>query len=122
MSKAKDIISRAKAELVGFIKYETELISRIYNAIHTDEGGAYTEEEDWPWSPSIEVPVDNSYIDVYDDCTEQRKVIGIYIDEDGKPYVTTEEGDEIFCENLSVEELGKICDCLEVSYAKAIKK
>ena len=121
MSKAKDIISKAKAELVGFIKYETELISRIYN-IYTDEEGAYTEEEDWPWSPSVEVPVDNSYLDVYDDCTERRRVIGIYIDEDGKPYVTTEEEDEIFCENLSVEELGAICDCLEESYAKAINK
>lgn len=118
MSFAQERIKKVKDELIGFIKFESELICRAVNANTKD--GVCTTEEDWKWNPAIEVPVDNSYLDVEDYCTERRKVVAIAIEGD-KVIVTTEEKDEIYAENLSVEELGAICDCLAESFKSLTK-
>lgn len=125
MSFAQEKIRQVKKDLIGFIKFETDLISRAVNN-DTDEEGPYTEEEDWVWNPAVNVGVDNSYLDIDDYCTERRKVVSISIvEEEGisetKVVVTTEEDDEIYAENLSVEELGAICDCLAKSYESLTK-
>lgn len=120
MSYAQDVIKKAKTNLISKIKFEVGLIGTAVNA----EDHNYTDEGDWVWNPAINVPVDNSYLDVEDDYSERRKVVAIGIDElDGeeKVFVNTYEGDEIFAENLSVEELGGICDCLVESYKHLIK-
>ena len=123
MTFAKDVINKAKTKLIIKIKFEVGMIATAVNA----EDHNYTDEGDWVWNPAIDVPVDNYYavLDMEDnDYSERRKVVSIAIDEiDGeeKVYVNTEEGDEIFCENLSVEELGGICDCLEESYKHLVK-
>ena len=119
MSYASDKIKQVKADLCNFIKFETDLISRAVNS-DTDDEYPHTEEEDWNWNPIITVPVDNSYLDIYDDCTEQRTVVGVGVVED-KVTIITEEGDELYGENLSVEELGTICDCLVESYNSLTK-
>lgn len=121
MSRTSDIISKAKADIIGFIKHETELISKIYGN-DPDEDGIFTESGDWPYSPMIQVPVDNSYLDVEDDIYERRAIERVYVQDDGKVIVETEEGDEIYCENLSVEEIATIADCLEKVYTDIIKK
>ena len=125
MTFAKDVINKAKTKLIIKIKFEVGMIATAVNA----EDRNYTDEGDWVWNPAIDVPVDNSYLDVEDDYSEdyyseRRKVVAIGIDElDGeeKVFVNTYEGDEIFAENLSVEELGGICDCLEESYKHLVK-
>ena len=118
MSFASDKIKQVKNELIGFIKFETELICRAVNG--NTEDGIYTTEEDWNWNPAIEVDVDESYLDVEDYCTERRKVVAINITND-KVIVSTEEDDEIYAENLSVEEIETICDCLAESYKSLTK-
>ena len=119
MSFASEKIKEVKTDLIGFIKYETDLISRAVNN-DTDDEYIHTDEEDWKWNPVIEVRVDNSYLDVYDNCTERRTVVSIGII-DGNVFILTSEGDEIQGEDLSVEELGTICDCLVESYYSLIK-
>lgn len=111
MSYANDIIKQAKTSLIGFIKFEIPLVAK---AVGSEEEN-YVEDVDLKWNPAIEIPVDNSYLDVYDDCTERRKVVSICVEGD-KVVVGTEEGDEIYADNLSVEELGAICDCLSDTY------
>lgn len=120
MTYAQDVINKAKADLIGKIKFEVGMIGTAVNA----KDHNYTNEGDWVWNPAINVPVDNSYLDVEDDYSERRRVVSIAVEEiDGEEKVTisTEEGDEIFAENLSVEELGGICDCLVESYKHLIK-
>jgi hypothetical protein len=56
-----------------------------------------------------------SIIDVYDECYEPREVTGVYYSEGDEPFIMTDEGDEIYLKNLSVEELGAILEMLETA-------
>lgn len=112
MSKARDIVDVARKELVNHIKYETELISSIVS------GGAdnsRTEEEEWPYSPKVEVYVDESYLDVEDTIKEKRNVVAIEVG-NGRVQIFTEEGDELKAEDLTTDELCEIAECLEKTY------
>lgn len=111
MSFAKNIIKEVKENLIKNIIHGISIISDAYGR-DVEEDGLYTDEDEWPWSPAINVSVDNSYLDVEDDIVERRKVVQV-CEKDGTIFVMTYEGDEIFGEKLSVEELGAISDCIE---------
>lgn len=118
MSKAKDILSVARKQLIDHIEYETKFISSIVS------GGAdnsHTEEEEWPYSPKVEVYVDNSYLDVEDTIKEKRIVTAIEVG-NGRVQIFTEEGDELNAENLSTDELADIAVVLEKTIDKLNKK
>lgn len=106
---AKEIIENTKKEL---IKYIVALVKSISNKLGIDfeEEGAYV--EDFPCGIRIQIPVDDSYLDVYDDCYEPREVTGVYYSEGDEPFVRTDKGDELYLKNLSVEELGVILEVL----------
>lgn len=111
MNYATNVIKKAKNNIIKDLRYKIHWICLI---LDTDDGD-YSEQDDWTFNPMITIPVDNSYLDIYDDTYEQRKVIGIYVDDNERVYVTTEQEDEIFCENLTLEELEQIDICLEES-------
>ena len=72
MTYAENIIKRAKANIIDHIRFEVSLIDLIVNKHETADEEPYTSEEDWPYSPSVEVDVDNSSLDVEENITESR--------------------------------------------------
>lgn len=62
----------------------------------------------------IRIPVDNSYLDVEDECGETRTVNTILVDRSGIT-VITDEGDEIQDKDLTIEELADIVSVIELS-------
>lgn len=111
---ADGIVEKAKGDLIKLITFGVAL---IHNAVgnESEDGETYIEGDDLKWKPLIEVSVDESYLDVYDDISERREVTKICVC-DGQSYVETAEGDEIYCENLSVEELRNIANCIRESF------
>lgn len=122
MSYAQDIIKRAKKNIIGHIRYEVSLIDTAVNNHETAEEPYYTSEEDWPYSPSVSVLVDNSYLDIEDDTYESRKVVKVSVEDNERVVIEVEDGIEINPSTLDVEELADICSCLEISYKKLISK
>lgn len=118
--KAHKLAKKFKSELIEFIIYELDLTSNIFKH-DEDEDGVFVDGDELAWCPSIDVNVDNSYLDVYDDVTERRKVTMISCGE-GKPFIHTEEGDEIYLENLCCEDLIAIADAVEDTYNNIIKR
>lgn len=120
MSKAQDILFKAKVEIISHIRYE---INQIHSLVHKDNDDElpYTSEEDWPFSPAIRVVVDNSYLDVEETTYETRKVVTLSIEDDENIIVEDENGSEHKIKNLTIEELAFIADTLETSYFKLIK-
>lgn len=118
MSKAKDILSVARKQLTDHIEYETKLISSIVSG---GEDNSRTEEEEWPYSPKVEVYVDDSYLDVEDTIKEKRSVVAIEVG-NGRVQIFTEEGDELKAEDLTTDELYEIAECLEKTYNKLLNK
>ena len=82
--KATDILKRAKKAIIDHIKYETMLIDTAVNNHESAEEPAYTSEEDWSYSPSVSVLVDNSYLDIEDDTYESRKVVKVSVEDNEK--------------------------------------
>lgn len=120
--KATDILKRAKKAIIDHIKYETMLIDTAVNCHETADEPAYTSEEDWPYSPSVSVLVDNSYLDIEDDIYESRKVVKVSVEDNERVVIEVEDGIEINPSTLDAEELVDICNCLETSYKKLIAK
>lgn len=116
MTYAKNIIKRAKANIIDHIRFEVSLIDLIVNKHETADEEPYTSEEDWPYSPSVEVDVDNSYLDVEENITESRKVVRITTEGDKEIFIETEEGDELYGKDLSITELSAISDCVDRAY------
>lgn len=118
MTYARTIIDKAKTDLIEHIRYEIHLIDTAVNLTEQDS----TTEEDWPYSPTIDVETDNTYLDVEDYTSERRKVVKVSYYESKDILVETYEGDEIFGTHLSVDELASISDCLDFSYKKLCGK
>ena len=116
--KAHQLAKKFKTELIEFINYEVGLISK---ALKHDEEDIYVDGSELAWHPSIDVNVDNSYLDIYDETYERREV-SLISNGDGKPFVETEEGDEIYLENLGCEDLITIADAVEDTYNNIIKR
>ena len=115
MSYAKDLIEKARKEIILHIQYKVRLINLAVNAHHDADEEPYTSEEDWSYNPPVEVETDNTYLDVEDCTSETRAVVKVSI---FGPHiiVETEEGDEINGENIGIEDLAGISDCLDESY------
>jgi hypothetical protein len=120
--KATDILKKAKKAIIDHIKYETMLIDTAVNIHHDAEEPAYTTEEDWPYSPSVSILVDNSCFGIEDDTYESRKVVKVSVEDNEKVVIEIEGGIEINPSTLDAEELEGICNCLETSYKKLIAK
>ena len=118
--KAHQLAKKFKSELIDFIKYEVGLISNILKH-DEDEEGVFVDGDELAWKPTIDVSVDNSYLDVYDDVTERREITKVSCGE-GKPFINTEEGDEIYLENLSCDDLITIADAVEDTYSNISHK
>ena len=61
MSYAKDIIKRARKNIIDHIHYEIGLIDLAVNAHHDADEEPYTSEEDWLYNPVISDCLDDSY-------------------------------------------------------------
>ena len=121
MSYAKDIIKRARKNIIDHIHYEIGLIDLAVNAHHDADEEPYTSEEDWLYNPVVEVATDNTYLDVEDYTSETRKVVKISTFGQGI-IAETEEGDEICGENIDIDYLVGISDCLDDSYKHLVHK
>lgn len=120
MSYAKDLIEKARKEIILHIQYKVRLINLAVDAYDADEE-PYTSEEDWSYNPPVEVETDNSYLDVEDYTSEKRKVVKVSIF--GSHIIAeTEEGDEINGENIGIEDLAGISDCLDDAYKHLARK
>jgi hypothetical protein len=121
MTYAKNIIKRAKANIIDHIRFEVSLIDLIVNKHETADEEPYTSEEDWPYSPSVEVDVDNSYLDV-EDCTSETRAV-VKVSSFGKGIIVeTDEGDELCGETIDIDDLAAISDCLDMAYKKLAHK
>lgn len=120
--KATDILKRAKKAIIDHIKYETMLIDTAVNNHESAEEPAYASEEDWSYSPSVSILVDNSYLDIEDDTYESRKVVKVSVEDNERVVIEVEDGIEINPSTLDAEELADICNCLETSYKKLTHK
>lgn len=121
MSYAQDTIKRAKKNIIDHIRYEVSLIDLAVNTHESVDEEPYTTEEDWSYSPSVEVETDNTYLDVEDYTSEKRKVVKVSAFGEGI-IVETEEGVEFFEDNISIEDLAGISDCLDTAYKKLTHK
>ena len=120
MSYASEVIERAKMDIIGHIKYEVSLIDGIVHKHNDADEEPYTEEEDWSYNPSVEVDTDNTYLDVEDYTTEMRKVVRVGVFGNGI-VVETEEGDELTGNNIMIDYLVGISDCLDTAYKKLVR-
>ena len=114
---ADKIVEKAKRDIIGFITFGVAI---IHNAVSnkSEDGETYVKEDNLVWQPLIEVPVNDTYLDVEDYCSEKRVIVEVCVDKDGQSWVKTQEGDVIYCNNLSVEELANIANCLKESVEK----
>ena len=122
MSYAKDIIKKARKNIIDHIHYEVGLIDLAVNTHHDADEEPYTSEEDWSYSPSVSILVDNSYLDIEDDTYESRKVVKVSVEDNERVVIEVEDGIEINPSTLDAEELEGICNCLETSYKKLTHK
>ena len=120
MSYASEVIERAKMDIIGHIKYEVSLIDGIVNKHNDADEEPYTSEEDWSYNPAVEVATDNTYLDVEDYTSETRAVVKV--SSFGKGIIVeTEEGDELFGNNIGIDDLAGISDCLDTAYKKLVR-
>ena len=117
MTKAKEIIEKAKKEIIDFICFEAPLLYKKF-------GWAYDPEEDENYTiPTgdlepiyINVEVDNSYLDVHDRCYEDVEVAEIIVSPEGEVWLTNEDYDDWTTDEISLEELANIADAMERAY------
>lgn len=116
MTKAEMIVAKAKKELVDFICYEAPLLYKKLDWEEPDEGDDYSISTDYLCRDiHINVEVDNSYLDIEDNCYERREVSEIVVSRDGEVWVNTELNDYTIDE-ISVEELADVAETLELTY------
>jgi len=111
--KAHIIRDKAKDEIIKFVIHKIGLISKAYGHDEKEEG-IFVDESELAWNPNVVAVVDNSYLDVYDDIYEHRKVTFISAEDEG--FVETEEGDVLYLKNLDFEDLVAVADCVEDTY------
>lgn len=118
MTKARDIIERAKKELVDFICYEVPLLYKKFGWYEPEEEEDYIiNGGDLCHSVTIKVETDNSYLDVNERTFEDVEVAEIVVSNDGEVLIGSEE-DEFTINDITLDELAKIADALEQTYNK----
>ena len=116
MTKAETIVAKAKKELVDFICFEAPLLYKKFDWGEPDEDEDYVISTDYLCrSIYINVEVDNSYLDIEDNCYERREVAEIIVSREGEVWVNTEVNDYTIDE-ISVEELADVAEVLELTY------
>ena len=120
-TKAELVFDKARYELKQFIRFEARLLYKVIL------GGLPGSDENFTIfggnlvrHPSINVSVDNSHLDVDCDTREPREVSEIVVTNDDRRdiFFRTEQGDELTPEEITLEELGAICDALQLTYDK----
>ena len=116
MTKAETIVAKAKKELVDFICFEAPLLYKKLDWEEPDEDDDYSIPTAYLCrSIYINVEVDNSYLDIEDNCYEDREVAEIIVSREGEVWVNTELNDYTIDE-ISVEELADVAEVLELTY------
>ena len=119
---AKTIVENARKSLVDLIvkylrKYDGFLFTG--NKKLSKDGEIYLYDEDFNSDlPTIEIAVDNSYLDVEDNCTEPRRITQFIINEDGDLSfcVVGPDTPELKPKDLTIEELARIANYLQNEY------
>lgn len=112
MSKAKDIVDKAKSELIQLVIGQVYKIDGIIH-YHSDEAEAsYVSSDDTDMYITIDVLVDEPYLDVDDDMYERQRVEYIGVNNGGELIVET-EANPILAKYLSVYDLMAISDGLD---------
>lgn len=118
MTKARNIIERAKKELVDFICYEIPLLYKKFGWYEPDEDEDYIiNSGDLCHSVTIKVETDNSYLGVNERTFEDVEVAEIVLSKDGEVLIGSTE-DEFTINDISLNELANIADVLELTYNK----
>ena len=113
--KAYEIIQNAKKEIVDLIGTEASLLYKKLELPEPEEDEAYViEASDLHRPVSINVEVDNTYLDVDDTCLEIREVEQIIVERDGTVTIVTEDG-EYSTDDITIEELANISDAIELT-------
>lgn len=117
------IIQNARKKLVTLICKNVISLYKKIGLPKPEEDEPYIIEAENLLRPfSIDVEVDNSYLDIDDTCYERQAVSSIMADADGTVTVATENGEssteigEFSAESLSIEALCAISDALELTY------
>lgn len=107
--------TRIRLKYIALRSY-IKLHIKIHAAVPDFNTGDYNalEQEDLIRPLKVRIPVDNSYLDVEDECNETRTVNTILVDRSGIT-VITDEGDEIQDKDLTIEELADIVSMIELS-------
>ena len=119
MSKAKEIINKARTELIEHIKFEMCLLHTAFK--HDAEEDLNTDEGEWPYRPSF-LAIADTMTDVEDTIYEKRCVTALYLNTDGSVSVTDSEEIEHTLTEFSTDELMTIAETLEDAYNNIIKK
>lgn len=135
MRTAQDIINVARFDLATTIvtlmrKLDAYFATGKKNLMTAPGEDVVIDSTDLLGVPCVNVMVDNSYLDVEDNTSEERLIDYIGTTDDCNFYVGVysgvEEDDvkttEIDADNLSTDELVAIAKCLEKTYEKAGEK
>ena len=122
MKTAQTIINDARFELTTYIitlmrKLDAYFETGKKNLMTAPEESVVIDFTDCISIPMISVGVDNSYLDVYDECHEIRPLDFIATTDDHNFYVST-DGVEIDADSISTDELVEIVKVLEKTYDK----
>lgn len=121
MRTAQDIINNARFELVTHI---ITLMRKIDAYLETGNKRLMTDPEEsvvldfaeCVYAPSINVEVDNSYLDIEETCREVRVLDFIATSDDHNFYVGAGENTEVEADDITTDELLAIAKCLEKTY------
>jgi hypothetical protein len=121
--KSAAIIKQAKDRLSEIIvdylrRYDAFLQTGKKRLKSTGEVNLYDEDFNSEM-PTIEIEVDNSYLDVYDTCTEKRSITQFIVEENGDLCFCVAGADadyDITPKNMTVEELARIANFLQNEY------
>ena len=114
--KAYEIIQNAKKEIVDLIGTEASLLYKKLELPEPEEDEAYViEASDLHRPVSINVEVDNTYLDVEDTCFERKEVEQIIVERDGTVTIVAEDG-EYSTDDITIEELVNISAAIELTY------
>ena len=126
MKTAQSIIDNARLDLTIHI---ITLVRKLTAYIETDDEHLMAAEDvsydfsvrgNAPW---VEVEVDNSYLDVEENCTEKQCAHFITTETDnGNFFLTLVGGVELYGNELSTDELVKVAKILEKDYKKLTEK
>lgn len=119
--KADGIIKIARGQIVDFLKYEMRMLYTKLtfgdNRLAVAEGEPIEiEADDLPRCPSVDVEVDNSYLDVDDCCSEPRKLESLILDENGELTIVVEVDVELNVDDISINDLVAITNAVQYAY------